>query len=316
MRPLNPIVKILLVEGNRDEAEILQDSFQEIQCTPILARRTETLMEALRIPAKTRIDLILLDLQLADSAGLETLKKMNIRFPKVPIVIFAESYDEKLAVKALHNGAQDYLIKSDVTIPLISRVIRYAIERQKLLSEVKALSLSDELTRLYNRRGFQILTEQQIKLSARRKKGACLIFADLDRLKAINDRFGHPEGDKALKDTARLLKSCFRKSDILARIGGDEFAALAIDSQIEDGPTFVSRIQNKFRSYNDMNQRPYKLSLSIGIAHYDPKNPTSLDKLLFRADKSMYQQKLPHHIQPKKIDRRVPLEKSGFATYT
>ncbi|MBI3013085.1 MAG: diguanylate cyclase [Elusimicrobia bacterium] len=201
MRPLNPIVKILLVEGNRDEAEILQDSFKEIQCTPILARSAETLTEALRIPAKTRIDLILLDLQLADSAGLETLKKMNIRFPKVPIVIFAESYDEKLAVKALHNGAQDYLIKSDVTIPLISRVIRYAIERQKLLSEVKALSLSDELTRLYNRRGFQILTEQQIKLSARRKKGACLIFADLDRLKAINDRFGHPEGDKALKDT-------------------------------------------------------------------------------------------------------------------
>jgi len=164
-------------------------------------------------------------------------------------------------------------------------------ERKRMEEELKALSLNDGLTGLYNRRGFITLAEQQLKFTNRMKRGMVLLFADLDDLKLINDSFGHQGGDQALIDTAYLLKNTFRGSDIIARIGGDEFVVLALDTHETYCEVLISRLKKNISIHNTKEGRPYKLMLSVGTAYYDSGNPCSIEQLLERADKMMYEEK-------------------------
>ncbi|RPJ13447.1 MAG: diguanylate cyclase, partial [Desulfobacteraceae bacterium] len=163
--------------------------------------------------------------------------------------------------------------------------------RKRMEAEILALSITDQLTGLYNRRGFLFHAEQQLKLSERNKRKLLLFFADLDLLKWINDSLGHKEGDKALIESANILKETFRTSDIIARLGGDEFAILAIDIDGVNPEIFTARLQKLIDIWNNQENRKYKLSISIGCAYYDPGKPSSIDDLIARADKLMYEQK-------------------------
>ena len=171
------------------------------------------------------------------------------------------------------------------------RLRSQTILREKLEEELFILSINDSLTGLYNRRGFLSLTEQQLKLSDRNKRGVQLYFADLDGLKWINDTLGHEEGDKALSEVAAVLKETFRTSDIIARMGGDEFAVLAIDTTEVNYEIFTTRLQSLIDTRNNQGNRRYRLSISLGCSYYDPENPCSLNELIARADKLMYEQK-------------------------
>jgi len=164
-------------------------------------------------------------------------------------------------------------------------------ERKMAEEEIRSISVTDQLTGLYNRRGFITLAEQQLKFSDRVKRDMLLFFADLDGMKWINDTRGHKEGDKALIDVATILKETFRSSDIIARMGGDEFAILAIDTTGIYPDIIMSRLQNQIDMHNKSGNRHYKISISMGTAYYDPDNPCSLDELMSRADKLMYEQK-------------------------
>jgi diguanylate cyclase (GGDEF)-like protein len=163
--------------------------------------------------------------------------------------------------------------------------------REKLEEELLSLSITDPLTGLHNRRGFLSLAGQQIKLSDRNKRGVQLYFADLDGLKWINDALGHEEGDKALIETATVFKETFRTSDIVARLGGDEFAALAIDTTEVNSQIFTARLQNLIDTRNNLRNRRYRLSVSVGYSYYNPERPCSIDELMASADKLMYEQK-------------------------
>jgi diguanylate cyclase (GGDEF)-like protein/PAS domain S-box-containing protein len=166
------------------------------------------------------------------------------------------------------------------------------ITKRKVLEEkLQAISITDELTGLYNRRGFFVLSQQQLKLARRTGKKSLLFFADLDKLKWINDTIGHQEGDMALFETARVLKDTFRETDVISRMGGDEFAVLAIDINDETAKILLGRLQTSLNAYNAMEARKYKLSLSVGVAQYDPQNPVSLDVLISHADTLMYEEK-------------------------
>ena len=164
-------------------------------------------------------------------------------------------------------------------------------DRKRLEKELHRLSIVDELTGLYNRRGFITLSEQQLKIAIRTKKDMLLLFADLDKMKQINDTLGHQEGDKALIEIATVLKEVFRESDIIGRMGGDEFAALAIDAADETKEVLIDRLQKTLDGHNGSEGRNYTLSLSIGIAHYNPEIPSSLDELISQADTLMYGEK-------------------------
>jgi len=166
------------------------------------------------------------------------------------------------------------------------------ITQRKIMEEqLQEMTIRDELTGLYNRRGFITLAEQQLKIEERRKKKLVLYFADLDRMKWINDHLGHQEGDRALQDASRILKETFRDADIIGRMGGDEFAVLALDVDGVDPGILIERLGKTLEAFREKEERPYRLSLSVGYAEYDPNRPLSLDQLLAEADYRMYEQK-------------------------
>ena len=169
--------------------------------------------------------------------------------------------------------------------------IRDITDRKQMEEEIKALSITDPLTGLYNRRGFLTLAEQQLKIAERTKNELMLLFADLDGMKWINDHLGHQRGDEALVEAADVFKEVFRQSDIVARMGGDEFAVLALGSSVENSDILKDRLQQQISIHNHRENRDYALSVSIGMLYSDPKSLSSLDDLMSRADALMYEQK-------------------------
>ena len=151
-------------------------------------------------------------------------------------------------------------------------------------------SLRDDLTGLYNRRGFLTFAEEQIKLACSGRRELLVVFADVDRLKAINDGHGHSEGDRALKKTAEVLLTVFRDTDIVARLGGDEFAVLALDCSPAGSARITAHFDKLLRAINDLDN-PWKLSISIGTLHVDSQHQLSISDLLSKADKIMYERK-------------------------
>jgi diguanylate cyclase (GGDEF)-like protein/PAS domain S-box-containing protein len=171
-------------------------------------------------------------------------------------------------------------------------VLRDITERRQMLETIRTLSLTDELTGLLNRRGFTTLAEQQLRTSVRTRNRLWLFFADLDGLKDINDRLGHEAGDRALCEIARLLRTgLFREADLVGRLGGDEFAILATEISRTDGDDVVKRVDDAVRRANQTPGREFALSLSTGVAVFDPERPQTLDELIGEADRRMYQEK-------------------------
>jgi len=176
-------------------------------------------------------------------------------------------------------------------ITAVTVVSKDISEIKQMKERLHILSVTDELTELYNRRGFFMMAEQQMKISNRMRKGFLLLFADLDNLKVINDTFGHQEGDKALVDISVILRSTFRESDIVSRIGGDEFAIVPTDLSSVDTDIILSRLQKNIDLVNATKGNRYTISLSIGTACYNPSYPLSIDELLIEADREMYSKK-------------------------
>lgn len=176
---------------------------------------------------------------------------------------------------------------------LILLAIEDITERKRLEEKLRRLSIEDELTKLHNRRGFFALGEQQRKAAKREKKVVSILFADLDDMKWINDTLGHEKGDQALRETAGILKKTFRESDIIARIGGDEFVVLSLLDSKKEAGMLTRRLEKTLDVANRHKTEPYRLSLSVGMACSDPEDPCSLVELLTLADKHMYEQKSP-----------------------
>ncbi len=173
---------------------------------------------------------------------------------------------------------------------LLMRAVRCAAKQYILQAELGNLALTDELTGLHNRRGFMALAERQLKIGRRSGRGILLFMMDVDRLKQINDSFGHFEGDRALKRTAEVLEETFRDSDVLARLGGDEFAVLAVEASGHSGATIKTRLFECLKAISAKPSR-YEISLSVGLARFDPCSRMSIGELLAKADQSMYEQK-------------------------
>ncbi|MFN2491532.1 MAG: diguanylate cyclase [Pyrinomonadaceae bacterium] len=164
-------------------------------------------------------------------------------------------------------------------------------ERKRAEAAIRTLSLADDLTGLYNRRGFMAFCKQQFNSLNRSSKGVVVVYADLDGLKNINDSFGHTEGDRALVKTAELLKETFRSSDVLGRLGGDEFTVLAAVDPDGGVEKLITRLEHKFAKYNDLQLKPYKLSISIGVSELSSDGLQSVEDLMASADLAMYENK-------------------------
>ncbi len=178
-----------------------------------------------------------------------------------------------------------------IWVAVIKIVNKYITEHNNMEEELRTLSLHDTLTGLYNRRGFLTIAEQQLKLSNRNQQPFLLLFADLDAMKQINDIYGHKEGDKALTEISELLKKSFRESDIIARIGGDEFVVIALNTSPTEGENLLARLDENIKKRNTDKANGYNISLSFGTINYNPNFPSSLESLLSQADAIMYKNK-------------------------
>lgn len=177
--------------------------------------------------------------------------------------------------------------------------LRDVTDNVKLREKLRVLSLTDELTGLYNRRGF--FTQVQQYQDMFKDKAGVLLYIDIDYFKKINDTLGHNAGDTAIIEAANIIKKSFRESDIIGRIGGDEFAVYVTGTNTINHNVFLERLDKNLQAFNNQKDRPYNLSFSIGKEFYSPDNPRSINELLIRADQAMYEQK-----RASKFKQRLP----------
>lgn len=283
--------RILLVEEDPSGLEKLRLSLSRVRDARFEIEWAGELAAALQRMSEGGIDIVLLDLFLPDSEGLATFERCYAFAPDVPIIVLTDMDDDQAAMSTVQGGAQDYLVKDLVTEQLLARSIRYAIERHRLLSALRSLSLIDDLTGLYNRRGFSDLGDQHLKLARRSARSVTLVCLDLDHFKALNDTLGHHVGDHALIKTAEILRSTFRRSDIIARLGEDEFAVLALEASGEDAEMLVGRLREKVEHFNRKGREAYELSFSAGISKFEEGSRLRLEDLLSLADAAAYEEK-------------------------
>jgi len=161
--------------------------------------------------------------------------------------------------------------------------------------QLNQLSITDELTGLFNRRGFMKMAEHSLFLSRQMKHSSLLVFGDLDRLKIINDNYGHDEGDWAIKTTAEIIRSVFRSTDITARLGGDEFTIFAANMKEELVPVFLKKINELLDEKKKANGKKYVLSISLGHVICPPEGKLGIEEYMQAADKNLYEQKAERH---------------------
>ena len=163
---------------------------------------------------------------------------------------------------------------------------------ERMEQMLKTMATVDELTGLYNRRGFMELTEKLMAVARREQTQSVLFFFDMDNLKKVNDSLGHDYGDRALIEINEVLRYTFRESDIIARVGGDEFAVFSLENIADSGRSAMERLQKNIDARNGQHNRPYQLSLSMGAMACPVGDECALDALMKQADQQMYEQKL------------------------
>ena len=154
---------------------------------------------------------------------------------------------------------------------------------------LRSLTLEDELTGLYNRRGFLTLAERHLKLAVRRKIGLLLLFCDVDGLKVINDTYGHAAGDRAIIAAGDLLRRSFRSADIIARLGGDELTVFPLEAAGNSAQLLMERLAFNIDGYNEASGEPFRLALSAGVSRFDPDSSWTIQQLLDEADRQLYE---------------------------
>ena len=278
---------ILVVDDDKLLLDILEKglSLSGYQCKVAMSPT-----QALELFSKNLFDVVVTDIVLPDMSGFELTTKVKQIRPDTTIIIMTGLIDEFSYDDAMCAGASDFIRKPFSIKELIAR-----IEHAKKHERLYDISLHDELTGLYNRRGFFTLSEHLLKTAKRQQKGIFMLYGNLDSLKRINDILGHQKGDWALIDIANILKETFRGSDIIARLGGDEFAVMPIETTGDNIGIVLNRLEKAIESDNAKNKRAYELSLSLGTAYFDPLSPCTVDELLSQADKSMYEQKRSKH---------------------
>lgn len=181
--------------------------------------------------------------------------------------------------------------EADGKTAAVTVVSKKITQLKRMEESLRSLSCTDELTGLYNRRGFFSLAEQHLSVARRQKNRIFMLYGDVDDLKIINDTFGHQEGDRALIELTSILRETYRESDIIARIGGDEFIVMPVGNSEADLEAITSRLHKNLEAHNARKNRAYGLWMTVGIALFDPEHPCSLDELLAQGDRMMYERK-------------------------
>lgn len=299
------LVRVLMIEANDTDLRTIKDLLSKEKDAHFEVTRAKSLKQGVEKIHNHTFDVVLMDLVLPDNEGVKGCQVIKQVAPTIPLLVITDDADEKLAKEALAQGAQDYIVRGERDPgKLLLLAIHHAIAREQMLVELRSLSMKDELTNIYNRRGFLAFGLEHLKLAKRTGRVYTLIYIDVDGLKPINDTFGHEMGDRVIVETAEILRRTFRVSDICARIGGDEFAVIVIESPDTSAPILRRRLQKTVDDFNKRNELPFPISLSSGITGSYNIDAPSVEDLLRQADESLYEHK--------RRNRKLPPPYSGL----
>jgi len=281
-------LKLLLLEDGCKDSRFLQKSISDSGAFECELVKLDELEESIS-SAGQELPIILLRSSESSAQLATNLKRVRQIASNMPVLVLPKSQHGLFPPPASGDPAasNDHL---RLDLKKLARILRRGLRRSQIESELSHLAISDELTGLYNRRGFLLLGSERMKLAHGMKKNLLLFFADLDNLKQINDQFGHQEGDQALLKTAEVFRNTFRNSDITGRFGGDEFTAIVIEEYGQTADTISKRLQDNMAQLA-ANNTQYPLSLSVGMTRYAAEMRSSLKKLLAQADQALYKQK-------------------------
>jgi diguanylate cyclase (GGDEF)-like protein len=329
-----PGLRILLVEDDQEFASLLKLRLGkeksprfEITCFPALQQALGALNEK-------NWDLILLDLMLPDSSGMQTFTTLLSQARHTPIVIMSGLDNDALAIAAVRKGAEDYLVKGEINSKLLLRILHHAMDRHRIKEKLasvterlresnlrlETMSLLDPLTELYNRRGLQQALRRELQILSREGGKLMALFLDIDDFKKINDSLGHPVGDVLLKEISKKIRDSVRSSDHVARIGGDEFILLLPKTPFKEGLDLAERLRSAISNTTLVisEKESIRLTASFGLTKV-PVHTASVDDLLAISDPFLRQSKREGKNRvsfppPLEAEEYVPSPVSGHMT--
>lgn len=285
-------MKILIIEDDEDDYILLKELLCDAIGETASISWAVDFKSALTKIANEHFDFYFLDNRLGAELGLDLIEKIKQQFETAPPIIMLSGIDDhQTDLDAMAKGADDYLVKSELTPHLLERTFRYSLKSKSLEAKLAKLAHFDSLTGLYNRSLFNELLIKTIEQSKRSAHKFALVTIDLDNFKFINDNYGHPAGDQLLTKIARRLKRATRSSDIIARLGGDEFSLLLKD--IKNDSDFVKLVENIMAAFHEpiqVDSKSVSVTTSAGVAIF-PTDAQIANELIEHSDRAMYQAK-------------------------
>jgi diguanylate cyclase (GGDEF)-like protein len=277
--------------------------------------------QALELTRAELPDLIIADIGLPNMDGFALMSSLHAEplLKRIPIIFHTDRYDESEIHRQARAGGVAYILRKPAEPQEILRVVNECLkqpaiparlsqtgelqhqdlqllvdklyqkieELERVNERLRNLSLTDGMTSLNNRRGFMILGTGLLKFARRAGYSACLLYIDMDSLKYLNDTFGHTVGDTVLTHFSEILTETFRDSDVIGRMGGDEFVVLLIDATESDLASMQARLQNNVNAYNLRSEQGYTLSFSLGVIRIEANSTITMEELLSQADMAM-----------------------------
>lgn len=277
-------IRTLLIEDNPADVRVIQEALSEFPETPFVLDWVDALAKGLQKLNAEPADLVLLDLHLPDSRGIDTFSTIHACAPAVPIVVLTVLDDNDLALRAVRDGAQDYLVKGQTNCRTLVRSMQYALVRHRMQFEEESPSWNDAPTGLYNRQGFLVLGEQFLRLADTSRDKLTLFYVGLDGLERVKQVHGRELGDAALRTIAAALREASHESEFVARMGGHQFAFMCYSFFAQAERNVKDSFVAALRDHARRGQWPDPLTVSWGVSVYDPATPVTLASLIQRAE--------------------------------
>ena len=283
------MVNIYILTSDQKVYDKLKEGLQKTSYMDIASYQLDSIDKLIdRIDNHQDVDVALISEDIVSQISFNMIDREIVKTRNIPYLIVNTS--EKILMEAIHSNAQDIILLNNLDIDRAVWSILHSLERNKMINRLYEDSIEDQLTGLYNRRGFLSLAKDAIRLMD--EPSYHILFIDMDKMKDINDEYGHDVGDDALKEASRILRTSFREGDIISRYGGDEFIVFV--SSIDDVviENIKNRIKNSTYQFNKSDSCKYNLGLTIGHAKCDNIKNESLQQVINRADKDMYSNKM------------------------
>lgn len=281
--------KILIIEDDRLQFRVSEKLLANSRMARFEVDWAQTFEDGLRLLLTGNYAACLLDYQLGVRDGLELLREARAKGCHTPVIFLTAESSEAVDEAAMEAGASDFLVKGEITPRLIERSIRYSLKLGAALRELRELATRDALTGLLNRRAFDELLAEEVNRAGRLGHPLALVMLDLDYFKTINDTHGHAAGDAVLAEAAKAFRSEVRSIDRVARIGGEEFAVLLMETGADDGFNVARHLVDTVRTRTVALASGTALSFtaSAGVATLKTSDGTAAG-LLAAADKALY----------------------------